>query len=53
MSWLFGVIGATIGGWLGWWLASSAGLFTAFVVSMVGTALGLYYGKRTAAHYLP
>jgi hypothetical protein len=53
MSRLFGFLGATIGGSLGWWLGSSVGFFTAFLVSIVGTAAGIYYGKRAARHYLP
>ncbi len=53
MTRLFGFLGATIGSWLGWWMASSAGFFTAFLVSMVGMAAGIYFGKRVAQHYLP
>jgi uncharacterized membrane protein YeaQ/YmgE (transglycosylase-associated protein family) len=45
---LLGVIGATIGGLLGWWLAASGGFFVAFIVSIVGTAIGLYGGRRLA-----
>ncbi len=38
--------GATIGGWIGWWLGSFVGPMTAFLVSGVGTAVGLYYTRR-------
>jgi hypothetical protein len=40
--------GATAGGWAGWALGALAGTFTAFVVSIVGTAIGVYYGRRIA-----
>jgi hypothetical protein len=39
-------MGATIVGWLGWWLGSFVGPMTAFLVSAVGTAVGLYYSRR-------
>lgn len=32
--------------WLGWWIGDFFGLMTAFILSMVGTGLGIYYGKR-------
>lgn len=48
MSRLFALIGATIGGWLGWRLAEPAGLMTAYVASVVGTAVGVYLGRRAA-----
>ena len=41
-------LGATIGGWIGWYLGAFAGTFTAFIVSMVGTGVGMYYGRRAA-----
>jgi len=44
--------GATLGGSIGWWLGAYAGVFTAFVLSMVGTGLGMYYGRRVALEHL-
>ncbi len=38
-------------GSLGWYLGERAGIFTAFVASMVGTGLGVYLGKRLATHW--
>jgi hypothetical protein len=32
--------------WLGWWVGSHFGLMTAFILSMVGVGLGMYYGRR-------
>jgi len=40
--------GATVGGALGWWVGDRAGLFTAFLLSIVGTGVGLYLGRRIA-----
>ena len=48
----FGLIGATIGGWLGWALGGPAGLFAAFMISMLGTGVGMYIGYRMAARLL-
>lgn len=47
----FGLIGATIGGWAGWVLGAQVSFFTAFMVSMLGTGIGLYIGYRVAARY--
>jgi uncharacterized membrane protein YeaQ/YmgE (transglycosylase-associated protein family) len=52
MTKLLGFIGATIGGWLGWAAGAPVGMFTAFAVSMVGTGVGLYYGRWAAQHWL-
>ena len=49
---LLGFIGATIGGWVGWAVGAPVGIFTAFAVSMVGTGVGLSYGRRAAQHWL-
>ena len=51
MSKLLAWVGATILGAIGWWAGEALeGMFTAFVLSMVGTGLGLYLGRRMAAH---
>ena len=52
MTKVLGFIGATIGGWIGWAVGAPVGIFTAFAVSMVGTGVGLYYGRRAAQHWL-
>ncbi len=46
------MFGAFIGGTLGWWIGNNVGLMTAFMVSMVGTAVGVYYGRKIAREYL-
>jgi phage tail tape-measure protein len=39
-------VGATAGGYAGWALGALVGTFSAFAVSIVGTAVGVYYGRR-------
>jgi hypothetical protein len=47
MSKLLAFVGSTIGGYAGWALgARLGGTFTAFMVSIVGTGIGVYYGRR-------
>jgi uncharacterized membrane protein YeaQ/YmgE (transglycosylase-associated protein family) len=48
MTKIMGFLGATIGGYAGWALGARFGTMTAFVISMVGTGLGLYLGRRVA-----
>lgn len=48
MNKLLGWTGATLGGAVGWWLGVSGGYFLAFVLSVVGTGVGLYAGRRVA-----
>lgn len=43
--------GATIGGYVGWFLGDKFGLMTAFILSMVGTGIGTYYGAKFAREY--
>ena len=51
MTKLFGGVGSIVGSYLGWWIGSGGGIMTAFIVSMLGTGLGIYAGRRLAAHY--
>ena len=51
MSKLFSFLGATIGGYAGWFLGARIGITTAFMLSMVGTGIGIYYGRRIARNY--
>jgi uncharacterized membrane protein YeaQ/YmgE (transglycosylase-associated protein family) len=50
MSRMLGYLCATVGGWIGWALGAHISIFTAFVLSMVGTGVGLYLGRRFAAN---
>ena len=51
MTRLFGFIGATAGGYLGWYLGAPVGIMTGFMVSMVCTGAGLYYGRKLGDYY--
>lgn len=44
-------LGLGIGGWAGWALGARFGFFAAFVLAVIGTALGLYLGRRIARDY--
>ena len=41
----------TLGGWLGWALGAPLGMMTAFFLSIVGTALGVYAARRIARSF--
>jgi hypothetical protein len=43
----------TVFGAVGWWIGDFIGTFTAFVLSIVGTAAGVYLARRFAQEYLP
>lgn len=53
MTKLMSFIGATIGSAAGWWLGAKVGIMTAFMVSMVGTGIGIYFARRVADYYTP
>ena len=53
MKRLLDVIGMTAGGWLGWAAGAPVSIFTAFIVSMVGTGLGLWVTRRYVSRNLP
>ena len=48
MSGILAFIGATLGGWIGWWLGDFVGLWTAVFLSIIGSGVVLYYGRRRA-----
>ena len=48
MSKLLGFVGASAGGGVGWWLGAHIGFMTAFFISILGTGVGLYIGRRIA-----
>ena len=52
MSRLFAIIGSTIGGWIGWTLGARIGFMSAYTLGIVGTAAGVYYGRRFADQLL-
>jgi hypothetical protein len=52
METLFGFIGATILGGVGWWIGERVGFMTAFMISTVTSGVGLYYGRRFFRDYM-
>ncbi len=48
---LFGLIGASAGGWLGWALGAPISMFAAYMASIVLTGVGMYLGFRFAARF--
>lgn len=52
MSKLAAFLGATVGGWIGWYLGALVGTFTAFMVSIVGTGVGIYAARRLADEWI-
>ena len=46
MEKLLTFIGMTIGGYAGWAVGETMSFFAAFVLGIVGTALGLYLARR-------
>jgi uncharacterized membrane protein YeaQ/YmgE (transglycosylase-associated protein family) len=53
MTRLCGFIGATVGSALGWWAGAPVGTMTAFMLSTVGTGVGMYVGRKVADLYIP
>ena len=51
MTKLAAFVGSSIGGTIGWWLGAYVGTMTAFMLSMVGTGLGIYVARRVMAEY--
>lgn len=47
------VLVTTVTGGIGWYLGSLVGFMTAWMLSCVGTAIGIYYARKWVAEYLP
>jgi len=47
---MLNTLGAFIGGTVGWYLGAVVGTGTAFVLSMAGTAAGIYAAKKYRAN---
>lgn len=44
-------ISSTVVSTIGWAIGAKAGIMTAFILSMVGLGVGIYYGARLAKHW--
>ncbi len=53
MRGMLNFVGMTAGGWVGWQLGALVSFFTAFMIGMVGTGLGLYAAQRATRRWLP
>ena len=45
-------VGVNVGGYAGWALGEPMGFMTAFLISSVGSLLGVYVGWKVAREYL-
>jgi dipeptide/tripeptide permease len=45
-------MGMIIFSWIGWWLGAKIGFWTAYILSGVGSILGVYIGWRINRDYL-
>lgn len=52
MKAILNLAGMSIGGWIGWAAGARVSFFTAFVLSMVGTGVGLYVAQRVTRDLL-
>ena len=52
MKKVFIILRISIGGWIGWWLGDHVGFMTAFFLSIVGAAAGLYIGRIVMKNYM-
>ncbi len=52
MNKLLNVIGMTVGSYAGWAIGAPYSFFAAFVMSMVGTGVGLWAGIRFGRYLL-
>ena len=44
--------GMSAGGWVGWFIGAPISIYTAFMVSIVGSGVGLYYTQRAVKRFL-
>jgi hypothetical protein len=44
-------LAASIGGAVGWWLGAMVGTMTAYVLSTVGTGVGIFIARRWLTEY--
>ena len=46
MRWILSLAGTTLGGWIGWAIGARFGIMAGFLVSIVGSALALYWTNK-------
>jgi hypothetical protein len=53
MNKVIAFLGGSLLGGIGWWAGAPIGMMTAFMLSTVGTGVGMYYAKKWADEHLP
>lgn len=53
MNRILDLVGMSIGGWIGWIAGAWISFFSKFLLSMIGTGLGLYATRRVIKRLLP
>ncbi len=53
MKGFLSMMGMSVGGWVGWAIGAPISIFTAFIISMVGTGIGLYLTQKGVKYLLP
>jgi uncharacterized membrane protein YeaQ/YmgE (transglycosylase-associated protein family) len=51
MKFLLLITGSSLGGWGGWFLGKPMGTMTAFLLSVIGTAVGIYAARWFIREY--
>ena len=51
VSKIIAIVGSMVGGYAGRWAGAFVGVMTAFFLSVVGTGLGVYAGRRMVRHF--
>jgi hypothetical protein len=46
------IIWISIGGWIGWWIGEHFGIMSAYLLSVAGSAAGLYFGKKIMTNFM-
>ena len=49
---LFGFIGLSAGGWVGWWLGTFVGMTTAVVLSSIFSGVGLWAARWVGREFM-
>lgn len=52
MSWILSMAGMTLGGWIGWAVGRPFGDFFAYLLSVVFSAIALYWCRRLTRNML-
>ena len=53
MKRILDLLGMSLGGWVGWAAGAGVSIFVAFVISVIGTGVGLYAVRRLTKSLLP